>query len=185
MSRVRGGDGCHSGDLPHPSCVRVTDPRPRPASQTLAMAGIGIALGVVSIVAVGICAGVVAFVARQLRATTGRRLADRELRETGSRALATVISVRCTDRVRNHLNVQCEFEFLVCPADGSTPFPLERELIVPLDSVPRPGDTWPAWFLPADRTQVLVAAPAARPVVTARGVERTVVDGRDDQHSAA
>ena len=150
------------------------------------MAGIGIALGVVSTIVLGICVGVVAFVARQLRTTGGRRLADRELRDTGARALATVISVRCTDRVRNHLNVQCEFEFLVCPADGSTPFPLERELVVPLDAVPRPGDTWPAWFLPDDRTQVLVAAPGPRPVVTARGVGRSVtVAARDDRHSAA
>ena len=101
------------------------------------------------------------------------------------------MSVRPTDGVHNHLNVSCALEFLVCPADGSDPFAVDREMVIPLDAVPRPGDSWPAWYLPTDRTQVLVAAPATRVVVAARGADRApvdgraVVDGRDDQHSAA
>ena len=159
------------------------------------MAGTVIALGLLALAVVGTSVAIVGFVGRQLR-PAAPVLSARELRAEGARALATVVSARRSDGVRNHLNVQCRIEFLVCPADGSQPFPLERELVIPADAVPRPGDGWPAWYLPSDHAQVLGAAPATRPVVpTAHPGRPVVVDAsteapepaedETDQHSAA
>ncbi|UDY34800.1 hypothetical protein [Dermatobacter hominis] len=159
------------------------------------MAGTVITLGVLATAVIGTSVAIVGFVGRQLRPAV-TVLSVRELRAEGSRALATVVSVRRTDGVRNHLNVQCRMEFLVCPADGSEPFPLEREVVIPADAVPRPGDSWPAWFLPQDPDQVLVAAPATRHVVARPHTGRPGVvdatteapsDAADEagQHSAA
>ena len=158
------------------------------------MAGTVIALGVLALIVAGVSVGIVSFVGRQLRPTVAV-LSPRELRAGGDRALATVISARRTDGVRNHLNVQCRIEFLIRPADGSPSFPIEREMVIPADAVPGPGDAWPAWYLPSDPAQVLVAAPASRsvvarpharpalPEVSADGASG--IEGSEDQHSAA
>ena len=138
------------------------------------MAGTVIALGVLSVVVVGTSAALIGFVCGQLRPAV-TQLSARELRDVGSRALASVVAARHTGGVRNHLNVQCRIDFLICPADGSEPFPVEREMVIPADAAPRPGDTWPAWFLPEDHSQVLVAAPATRHVVARSQPGRSAV----------
>jgi hypothetical protein len=154
------------------------------------MAGTVIAIGALATGVVAVTAAVLGFVGRQLR-TGSRLLSPRELRTRGSEALATVLSIRQTGGVRNHLNVQCQVAFQVRPADGTPPFDVERDLLIPADAVPEPGDTWPAWYLPDDRNQVVVAAPAARAVVAGSPSVRSTGDAPGDrpvaasQHSAA
>lgn len=146
------------------------------------MVGYVIALGAVSMMVIGISGALVGFVTINLRAPRVQHVSDRDVRDTGDRALAAVVAVRRADGASSAGNVACDLDFLVCPVDRTEAFHHVVRAVVPTDSIPRTGDAWPAWYLADDRRRVLVAAPAARSVVVGQRF-RPAVDA--SRHSAA
>lgn len=81
------------------------------------------------------------------------------LTETGTRARATLTSIRPTGLTINNFNVQVEVSFWLEPLDGSPEFEGTKKMFFLETQFPRQGDVWPAWFDPADRATFAVAVP--------------------------
>ncbi|MEE8599817.1 DUF3592 domain-containing protein [Euzebya tangerina] len=94
-------------------------------------------------------------------AILGRRRAKKaaHLQATGSRAVAQIRGARQTGVYINN-RPQLAVEYLVHPLDGSAPFTNAKTQVLDFAAVaPRVGLSFPAWYDPADPSEVAVAVP--------------------------
>lgn len=96
----------------------------------------------------------VAVTSRRKRAKANRLVA------TGRRAVAQIQQVQGTGVEINH-QPQVRVRYVVHPLDGSPPFEHTKTQTIGFGSIqPRPGLAWPAWYDPADPSEVAVGAPS-------------------------
>ena len=81
------------------------------------------------------------------------------LQTSGRKCRATVVNVRSTGLVINHLNIQCDVTFQLQPLDGGPAFSGEKRMTINQTQLPRVGDVWPAWVDPADPATFAVGQP--------------------------
>jgi hypothetical protein len=133
------------------------------------IAGLGFVVVGVAAVAVGGEAGLIAggtflmigviwaAVALGLRALYGgmakKAAAEKQLFESGTKAMAVIDSVETTGLVVNNVNQQIIMRLRVQPRNEAE-FPYERKMLVPFHGMPRTGDQIQVAYSPTDRTQV-------------------------------
>lgn len=85
-----------------------------------------------------------------------RAQAERQLFETGRRAVAVVEGVQTTGMVLNNVNQQIVLHLRVRP-QGDPEFVHRRRMFVPFHGIPRPGDLIDVAYDPADQGRVALA----------------------------
>lgn len=89
----------------------------------------------------------------------GRQKKAQHLVATGQKAVAHIQGVRETGVFINH-RPQVEVSYVIHPLSGQPPFPHTKKQTLSYAGIPpRPGLAWPAWYDPADPSEIAVGAP--------------------------
>lgn len=98
---------------------------------------------------------------RMMGQIPAKQEAVEHLMQTGAKARAWVIAVAPGGLVVNSFHFSVEVTFRLDPLHGGTSYEVAKQMLLPITSLPRLGDCWPAWFDAADPTQFAVGVPAA------------------------
>jgi len=95
----------------------------------------------------------------KLHGSAAKQQQGEQLKQTGAKGRATVLSTTPTGTVINRVMIECRIQFRIEPLFGGVAFDGEKTAFIPQPQIPRPGDVWPCWYDTNDTTLFVVGLP--------------------------
>ncbi len=98
-------------------------------------------------------------VGRMLNGSPAKQRQGEQLKLTGSKGRATVLSSTPTGTTVNRVMIECHLQFRIEPLLGGAPFDGEKTAFIAQTQLPRAGDVWPCWYDANETTEFMVGLP--------------------------